>query len=97
MHEIFVILRELCIASGLPVHDIKTHLGFWRHLVIRHGVHTDALMVILAVSDRHFDDVPSDRSKWDLFLDLINHHPVLMSRVTSMYVLYNNGIADIVR
>lgn len=97
MHEIFVVLRELCITSGLPVHDIKTHLGFWRHLVIRHGVHTDALMVMLAVSDRHFDDVPSDRSKWDIFLDLINHHPILTSRVTSMYVLYNNGIADIVR
>jgi len=34
-NKLYVYIRDLLYASGLPVYDQKTHKGFFRHLVIR--------------------------------------------------------------
>ncbi|MDR2190540.1 MAG: hypothetical protein LBP53_05115 [Candidatus Peribacteria bacterium] len=39
-NQIFQTIKKLCLKSGLPVYDQKTHQGFFRHLVLREGVNT---------------------------------------------------------
>jgi 23S rRNA (uracil1939-C5)-methyltransferase len=45
--EILGLVRELSAAGGLPAYSTKTHEGFWRHVVLREGVHTGERMVVL--------------------------------------------------
>ncbi|HMT27334.1 MAG TPA: hypothetical protein PKD96_03450, partial [Candidatus Absconditabacterales bacterium] len=49
MHQIFSYLKQKTKESNLPVYYQKTHRGFFRHLVLRQGVNTKQLMVILSL------------------------------------------------
>ena len=42
--------RELALEQGLTPWDVREHTGFLRHLMLRHGVHTDQVMVNLVTS-----------------------------------------------
>lgn len=45
--------------SGLPVYGLKSHMGFWRFLVLRHGLAGDEWMVNLITSEERPDAMDS--------------------------------------
>lgn len=49
-NTILGIVREAMIASGAPAYGLRSHEGFWRFLVLRHGVAEDRWMVNLVTS-----------------------------------------------
>ncbi len=42
--------RALALKMGLSAWDLKEHAGLLRHLVVRHGLHTDQVLVYLVTS-----------------------------------------------
>ncbi|NNF08602.1 MAG: 23S rRNA (uracil(1939)-C(5))-methyltransferase RlmD [Candidatus Eisenbacteria bacterium] len=47
--------RELTHATKLPAYSTRTHEGFWRFLLVRRGVNTGELMVVL-ITNRTYDN-----------------------------------------
>lgn len=72
-----------------------THQGFFRHLVVREGIHTDQILVNLAVSDNNLK-TKNDKQR-NRFLDILKNDEILKDKVTTLVITYNNGLADIVR
>lgn len=91
-NEVFARVKELCLASGLPVYDQKTHQGFFRHLVIREGFHSGQFLVNLSVSEDNLK--PSKSKKWDQLLDVLKKDELLQTKITTFVITYNNGLAD---
>lgn len=92
---IFQYLKNLCIASWLPVYDQMTHQWFFRHLVIRQGFGTQQFLVNLAVSDNNLKEKYTPL--WDTFLETLKQDSFLADHVTTLVITYNNGLADIIR
>lgn len=91
---IFKKIKKLCQQSGLPVHDAKSHEGFFRHLVIREGIHTDQILVNLAVAEQNQGEIYlPQRSEFKK--NLLNNEE-LKKEITTFVITYNNGLADIV-
>ncbi len=72
-----------------------THQGFFRHLVIRQGIHTDQFLVNLAVADNNLKKKNDKQRK--RFLDILKTDEILKNKVTTFVITYNNGLADIIR
>lgn len=94
-NQVFDYFKKLCLESGLPVYDQKTHQGFFRHLVIREGINTEQLLLNLSVSDNNLTGETESELR-ESFLEKIKTDPFLQSTVTTMIISYNNGLADIV-
>lgn len=94
-NEVFARVKELCLASGLPVYDQKTHQWFFRHLVIREGFHTGQFLVNLSVSEENLKT--SKTGKWDQLLEVLKQDELLKAKVTTFVITYNNGLADTIR
>lgn len=94
-NEVFARVKWLCLASGLPVYDQKTHQGFFRHLVIREGFHTGQFLVNLSVSEENLKTSKSE--KWDQLLEVLKKDDLLKAKVTTFVITYNNGLADTIR
>lgn len=94
-NEVFARVKWLCLASGLPVYDQKTHQGFFRHLVIREGFHTGQFLVNLSVSEENLKT--SKSGKWDQLLEVLKKDELLKDKVTTFVITYNNGLADTIR
>ena len=94
-NEVFTRIKQLCFKSGLPVYDQKTHQGFFRHLAIREGFHTDQLLVNLSVSEDNLKQSKTD--KRDHLLEIFKQDDLLQSKVTTFVITYNNGLADTIR
>ncbi|MCX6822798.1 MAG: methyltransferase domain-containing protein [candidate division SR1 bacterium] len=94
-NEVFARVKGLCLASGLPVYDQKTHQGFFRHLVIREGFHTGQFLVNLSVSEENLKT--SKSGKWDQLLEVLKKDELLKDKVTTFVITYNNGLADTIR
>ncbi len=73
--KIFSLFSELCRKTELPVFDLKTNRGFFRHLVIREGKKTGELMLLLITSseaklktgsftEQLLQDLPELKSFW---------------------------------
>jgi hypothetical protein len=73
----------------LPVHDQKTHKGFFRHLVIREGVNTDQMLVNLVVSDSYLTS-EEETAKRDALLSQFKSDKYLKEKITTLVVTYNN-------
>ncbi len=50
-------VRELARASGVPAYDQRRGVGFWRHLVLRQGVHSGEVLLNLVTAPGEFPDV----------------------------------------
>jgi 23S rRNA (uracil-5-)-methyltransferase RumA len=72
--------------SQLPAYDLKTHEGFYRHLVLRKGKRSGQILVNLVTNKRR--DISAD-----FFAPLVNS---LKDRVTSFYWTMNSRISDAV-
>ncbi len=94
-NALFHHLKELCKASKLPAYDQMTHQGFFRHIVIRQGFHTDQSLVNLAVADNNLKT--SATKKRNVFLETLKQDPLLKEQVTTLVITYNNGLADIIK
>lgn len=98
---IFQYLKKLLKQSWLPVYDQKMHTGFFRHLVIRQGIHTDQILVNLVIKspDRvsYEGQIFDLTSKWNQFKDQLSQDIWLQNHVTTLCVTYNDGLADITR
>lgn len=95
-NQLFEYLKKLCLESGLPVYDQKTHQGFFRHLVIREGCNTDQILVNLSVSENNLQDDEHHSQLWEQLLEKMKADPYLQSTVSTMVISYNNGLADTV-
>ncbi|EKE26441.1 MAG: hypothetical protein ACD_4C00290G0001, partial [uncultured bacterium (gcode 4)] len=50
INEIFKSVDEFSRNLGLPTYDPVTHIGFWRHFVVRKALYTDEVMLIFSVN-----------------------------------------------
>jgi 23S rRNA (uracil-5-)-methyltransferase RumA len=73
-------------SSQLPAYNLKTHRGFYRHLVLRKGKRTGQILVNLVTHKQR--DISTD-----FFAPLVNS---LKDRVTSLYWTMNSRISDAV-
>jgi len=95
-NSIFQYIKKLCKDSWLPVHDQKTHFGFFRHLVIREGVNTDQILVNLVIADQYLHDANKTPIRNKLKQILLSDD-FLQKSITTFVVTTNNGLADIVK
>lgn len=94
-NQLFDYFKKLCLDSGLPVYDQKTHQGFFRHLVLREGCNTQQMMVNLSVAEENLENAEQEQL-WQAFLEKIKADPFLQETVSTMVISYNNGLADTV-
>ena len=97
MHEVYAYVKAQLLASGLPVHDSKTHKWLLRHMVIRHGVHTGQILLNLSISTHHLVDHPQDEERWTALISAWKQDAWLQERMTSLVINENNGLADVVK
>lgn len=95
-NQIFAHIKQLCLDSGLPVYDQKTHQGFFRHLVIREGCNTSQMMINLSVADNNLQDNHEQTQLREQLLEKIKTDPFIQENVSTMVISYNNGLADTV-
>jgi len=44
------VVREFARRSGLPAYSQRSHQGFWRHLILRHSVAEDRILIVLVTA-----------------------------------------------
>lgn len=54
-NDILNAVKELAVENKLKPYDVRTHIGFLRHLVLRFGVNTDQIMVNIVTSYENTD------------------------------------------
>lgn len=92
INDIFRAFDAFARENRLPTYDVKTNVGFWRHLVIRRSKKTGETMVIVSVNTLYLGE--GQREEFKKFLkSFISQIPV----ITSAYLLHNTGKADIVQ
>ena len=80
--RVFRSIRDLTLASGLPPYNLKTHLGYWRFLVIREGACTGDLMINLITSGQQAAERQSAVER--LFESLLERHPEITTLIHSV-------------
>lgn len=96
LHNVYNHIKNLCKNSGLPVHDPKTHLGIFRHLVMRQGYNTNQILVNLVVSNEQVNT--SELSDlWAKFKKTLLSDEFLRTECTTFLLTYNNTVSDAVR
>jgi len=92
INDIFRIFDSYARENRLPTYDVRTNIGFWRHLIIRRSKKTNETMVIISVNINYLGEKQRDEFKKALksFISGI-------SVITSAYLLHNTGNADIVQ
>ncbi len=71
-------VRRHMRASGRPPYGLKSHVGFWRFLMLRHAVAHDHWMVNLVTSEEDRETVQP------LADDLVMHYPQVVSVVNNI-------------
>ncbi|MCX8160716.1 MAG: 23S rRNA (uracil(1939)-C(5))-methyltransferase RlmD [Candidatus Saccharicenans sp.] len=84
--KIFRVVRRQAAKTGLPVFDLETKKGFFRHLVIREGKRTGELMLLLVTTSQA--ELPAEE-----FAAAILE---VMPELTSFWWVENDRIADVV-
>jgi 23S rRNA (uracil1939-C5)-methyltransferase len=99
--QIFVHIKKLLRASGLPVYDSKTHEGLFRHLVIRQGINTGQILINLVIKSP--DQVEYAGQKFDMtdkrnqLKKVLLEDQMLATQVTTRCVTSNDGLSDTTR
>lgn len=96
-HEIFKTLKKIFKESGLPVYDQKTHIGFFRHLVIRQGCNTEQFLVNLSIAEEHFVTHPDQLALRKTLQTNLNTNQWLQKNIQVFAITNNNWLADIVQ
>ncbi|MDR2415105.1 MAG: hypothetical protein LBD75_00345 [Candidatus Peribacteria bacterium] len=94
-NQIFQTIKKLCLESGLPVYDQKIHQGFFRHLVLREGVHMGQLMVNLSVCLANLNDKQTKQR--EVLLQQVKEEKSLRELITTFVITNNAGLADTVK
>lgn len=100
INKLLIYIKKIMFESGLPVYDQKIHQWFFRHLVFRHWINTDQVLVNLSVSDNFFNRAnwwQSDYNKWLWLKSKIQKDEYINNNVNTFVVTYNNSLADIVK
>lgn len=83
--KIMVSARELALEQGLDAWHVFEHTGYLRHLVLRHGVNTNEIMVNLVVSK-------NDPELFEPYAKaLLERHP----EITTLIQTVNTGVASV--
>lgn len=92
VNDIFTAFNAFARENRIPTYDVKTGVGFWRHLVIRRSKKTGETMVIVSVNINYLgeDQQAEFRKALKKFIGII-------PAITSGYLLHNTGKADIVQ
>ncbi len=92
VNDIFRAFDAFARENRLPTYDVKTNVGFWRHLVIRRSKKTGETMVIVSVNTLYLSEAQREE-----FKKMLRSFISWMKVVTSAYLLHNTGNADIVQ
>lgn len=92
MNDIFRAFDAFARENRLPTYDVKTNIGFWRHLVIRRSKKTGETMVIVSVNTLYLGE-----SQREEFKKALKSFISGIKVITSAYLLHNTGKADIVQ
>ncbi|MBP7806465.1 23S rRNA (uracil(1939)-C(5))-methyltransferase RlmD [Candidatus Gracilibacteria bacterium] len=92
VNDIFRAFDAFARENRLPTYDVKTNIGFWRHLVIRRSKKTGETMVIVSVNTLYLGEAQREE-----FKKILRSFISGMKVVTSAYLLHNTGNADIVQ
>lgn len=65
-------------------------------MVIRHGIHTEQLLVNIAIATNEFADHPEYNNIWNELLSARKQDVFLQERITTLVVTENNGVADVI-
>jgi len=77
--------RELALEQELPPWDVREHTGFLRHLVVRHGAHTNEIMVNVVTS-------AEDPERFGPYATgLLARHP----EITTLVQTIHSGVASV--
>ncbi len=85
----------MLLASGLIVHDSKTHVGILRHLVVREGRNTGNFLVNLSVAEGQLAELGMSET-WESFKKVLAADEYLTKTITSFVITVNDGLADVV-
>ncbi len=96
MHALYKYLKQQLLDSKLPVHDVVTHQGLLRHMVMREGIHTEQILVNISIATQHFGAHPQDQKTWESLLSEWKKDPYLQEQITTLVITENNWLADIV-
>lgn len=77
-NELLTFIRQKMIDSGLPAYGLRSHLGFWRFLMLRHSVTHDQYLVNLITSE------PNDTVLKPLAQEVIAQFPQVVSVVNNV-------------
>ncbi len=80
--------------SSLPTYDQKTQIWFWRHLVVRQWFYTKEIMLIFSINN--FFNWFKEKNKKEI-ISFLKNLAEKYKNIKSIYLLYNNGKADIVQ
>ncbi len=92
-NAVFTHIKDLLLASELPVYDQKAQQGFFRHLVMREGVNTGQMLINLVVSDKYLVSETA-KGQWDMLLESIKSDSLIKDEITTWVITYNNGMGD---
>ncbi|MGB9907170.1 MAG: 23S rRNA (uracil(1939)-C(5))-methyltransferase RlmD [Candidatus Saccharicenans sp.] len=84
--KLFPLISRLAQESGLPVFDLETKTGFYRHLVIREGKRTGQLMLLLVTTSQ------AELPRAEFRDEILRAVPGL----TSLWWVENDRLADVV-
>lgn len=96
LHTVYAHIKILCQSSGLPVHDPKTHLWVFRHLVMREWCNTNQILINLIISDEQIN-TPTLIASWEEFQKKLLADTRLREECTTFLITYNNTVSDAVR
>lgn len=94
--EINAIFKDVDLfsrGSWLPTYDPVTHIGFWRHFVVRKAHYTNEIMLIFSVNSNF--ELYSRDHEWKIKI-FTNKLAEKYPNIKSIYLLYNTWKADIV-
>lgn len=92
VNDIFRAFDAFARENRLPTYDVKTNIGFWRHLVLRRSKKTGETMAIVSVNTLYLGE-----SQREEFKKVLRSFISGIKTITSAYLLHNTGKADIVQ
>jgi 23S rRNA (uracil1939-C5)-methyltransferase len=79
------VVRQFARRSGLPAYSQRTHHGFWRHLILRHSLAEDRMLVVLITA-------PGDLPGLD---HLIEELQAADAHLAGLVWAINDSVADV--
>ncbi|TMW55164.1 hypothetical protein Poli38472_013926 [Pythium oligandrum] len=91
MEKVCATVQDLIESSGIPVYDVKTQVGVWRLLTVRHSERTNQLMIMLQVNPKGMSPEEKERLN-QLVLEKLTDSS-LDYQVTSLFLQEYEGVS----